>query len=157
MTIGALIAYPWSRLQRARVGRGFSVHSPFAYRFIRGVLRERLPYYCYRSELTQADERRLFRVANFVQPNTVAYVDDCARARRAISLACPRAVEVSDPAQADLTYAIDSLPAEFGGAVYVSNAPRRWPSGAMAFSNGRTVVAFRRRGLPPMRFVLNFK
>ena len=30
--------------QRLRHGRGFGVHSPWAYRFIREVLRERLPY-----------------------------------------------------------------------------------------------------------------
>lgn len=33
--------------QRLRHGRGFGVHSPSAYRFIREVLCERLPYYSY--------------------------------------------------------------------------------------------------------------
>lgn len=152
--IASLLAYPFMCVQRARVGRGFSVHSPFAYRFITRVLRERCHYYCFRDELTDADERRLFRVANFLQPRTVAFVDDCPRARRAVALACPAAVEVADPALADLTYSLDSVPASFR-ALYV-RASRERPADAMIFTNGRTLIALRRPTLPPQRFTLNF-
>ncbi|MDE7335064.1 MAG: hypothetical protein K2N10_01970, partial [Muribaculaceae bacterium] len=104
MTWTALFSYPWRRLQMARVGRGFTVHSPFAYHFIRYVLRERLPYYCFRTEVTSRPGRRLFRVANHFNPSTVAYVGSDPEACRIIRLACPRAQRVADPAAADLVY-----------------------------------------------------
>jgi len=58
--------------QRAVRSRGFGVHSPFAFRFIREVLRQPYAYYCY-SEISRAasdtkDERvakALFRLALF--------------------------------------------------------------------------------------------
>lgn len=152
--IASLLAYPFMCVQKARVGRGFSVHSPFAYRFITRVLRERCHYYCFRDKLTDTDERRLFRVANFLQPHTVAFIDDCPRARKAVALACPDAVEVADPAVADLTYSLDSVPPQFR-ALYV-RATRERPDKAMLFTNGRTLIAFRRNSLPPQRFTLYF-
>ncbi len=51
-----------SRLQRWRHSRGFGVHSPFAFRFITGTLRQPYAYYAY-SRLPQQRQRLLYRVA----------------------------------------------------------------------------------------------
>ena len=79
----------WSRHHRSG---GFGIHSPFAYSFVRTVLRERTPYYAYagigqlvntikngttrrqRREmdlLSERDARLLFRVTNFFNPNRI--------------------------------------------------------------------------------------
>ena len=79
----------WSRHHRSG---GFGIHSPFAYSFVRTVLRERTPYYAYsgigqlvktikegtsrrqRREmdlLSERDTRLLFRVTNFFNPNRI--------------------------------------------------------------------------------------
>ena len=71
------------RWQCWRHGRGFGVHSPFAYRFITETLRERCPYYAYdrleafgRREgpqwLTPRLIRLIFRIINRFQPESVA-------------------------------------------------------------------------------------
>ena len=79
----------WSRHHRSG---GFGIHSPFAYSFVRTVLRERTPYYAYagigqlvdtikegttrrqRREmdlLSERDARLLFRVTNFFNPSRI--------------------------------------------------------------------------------------
>ena len=76
----------WSRHHRSG---GFGIHSPYAYRFVREVWRQRLPYYAYggirqlirtvksmttsrkRRELdliSEPEARLLFRVTNFFNP-----------------------------------------------------------------------------------------
>lgn len=152
--IKRLLAYPLTRLRRARVSRGFSVHSPFAYRFITWVLRERLPYYCFDTQVTTPERQRLFRVVNFVAPSTFALVDDCPEARRIILLAAPRSREVSDPSAADFTYSLDLIPTDFR-ALYVERTGERPPQ-AMVFTNGHCMIAFRHRPLPSQTFTLSF-
>lgn len=151
-----ILTYPWRRFQMARVGRGFSVHSPFAYHFIHFVLRETAPYYCFRDQVVSRAERRLFRVVNHFGPATVAFVGDSAAARRVVGLACPRAAEISDPALADFVFvAADSpLPAAFR-VLYAAHSPQL-PPAAMTFTNGRTLIAVRRPSLPPQSFRLHF-
>lgn len=82
----------WSRHHRSG---GFGIHSPFAYNFVRTVLRERTPYYAYgqigqlvgtikmgttrrqRREmdlLSERDARLLFRVTNFFNPRRILQV-----------------------------------------------------------------------------------
>lgn len=149
---------PVRRLKRYRVGRGFSVHSPFAYYFITRVLRERLPYYCFKAEIVRRDEQRLFRVVNYFRPATVAMVGsgDAERAGRVILKACPHVRFVDNPAEADFTFVgSGEIPADFRGAAYAAGASER-PVGAMTFTNGRILIAVRRRGLPPQHFVLSF-
>ena len=84
------------RLTRIGHSRGFGIQSPWAYRFVTGVVCERSPYYLY-DELLAAmpcnDKRLLrlcrlyFRMANFFQPQTVvdygAATDVCRRYIRA--------------------------------------------------------------------------
>ena len=79
----------WSRHHRSG---GFGIHSPYAYRFVRNVWRQRLPYYAYsglnqlidtissstkrqqRSELdliSKPEAKLLFRVTNFFNPQHI--------------------------------------------------------------------------------------
>ena len=80
-------------LARHHRSRGFGIHSPFAFNFVRNVLREKNPYYCYddldalrhavKDEVRGARHHRvvsfktlkmLFRVANFFTPSQVLQV-----------------------------------------------------------------------------------
>lgn len=161
MTFGGIIKYPWRRFRRYRVGKGFSVHSPFAFYFITQVLRERLPYYCFRSEIKRREERRLFRVVNYFRPARVALQgpegDPClARARKIILKVSPHAEVVASPAEADFTFVSrGEIPEDFRNAAYAVRASRH-PEGAMTFTNGHTLIAVRRHALPPQHFVLSF-
>ena len=79
----------WSRHHRSG---GFGIHSPYAYQFVRGVWRQRLPYYAYdglcqlidtiassstrrqRRELGligKSEAKLLFRVTNFFNPQHI--------------------------------------------------------------------------------------
>lgn len=155
MTPSGLFLWPWLRFQRWRIGMGFSVHSPFAYHLITDVLRERWPYYAFRTEVTDPAERTLFRVAAFVDPRTVAFPEPCPRLERVVALACPRARQVDKTDEADLTVSLDAIPSDFR-ALYCARAPQVSAPGAMSFSNGRALVAFRRRNLPAQAFRLDF-
>lgn len=154
MTLKSLMSWPLLRLKMMRIGRGFTVHSPFAYHFIMTCLREKLPYYAFRKDITDRNGRRLFRVAAYFCPETVCYIGEATEARRIIARACPRAREVSSAA--DFTYAAPAapLPADFN--VLYAEAGAEVPSGAMTFTNGRTIIAVRRHGLPAQPFRLNF-
>jgi len=156
MTLRSLLAYPLLRVKMMRVGHGFTVHSPFAYHFITCVLRERLPYYCFRDEVLTKADRRLFRVAVYFRPRTVAIIGDAPRAREILHLACPHACECADPAAADLTYLAGSRPIPPAFNILYAETPRPLPSAAMTFTNGRTLIAVRRPALPPQSFRLRF-
>ncbi len=148
-----------SKLKRYRVSRGFSVHSPFAYYFITRVLREKLPFYCFKAEVTDRRERVLFRVVNYLRPSTVAFVgaeDAVARARYVVGRACRAATAVADADGADFVYvaAGEALPAGFS-ALYAEGASAK-PADAMTFTNGKELIAVRRRGLPAQNFVVKF-
>lgn len=84
-----LIRYPWVWLRRFRHRRGYGIHSPWAYSFVREVILERTPYYQY-----EALERRhpryvrwlfryhidccrlLFRLSNYAQARHFDIFDD---------------------------------------------------------------------------------
>lgn len=80
---------PLRMYRRWRHGRGFGVHSPFAYHFITEVLRQPLPYYSY-ARIGGRTERTIFRITAFLRPATVA-VAAPRQVREAIALAVPRA------------------------------------------------------------------
>lgn len=75
------------RYKRWRHGRGFGIHSPFAYDFITRTLRERLPYYAYdRFEALAASQRLgvlelkrlrlIFRIAVRFNPASAIIIGD---------------------------------------------------------------------------------
>ena len=81
----------WSRHHRSR---GFGIHSPYAFKFVREVLGERLPFYCYShieelrdnvvklnrglrprtAVITTKDAKQLFRITNHFNPRHILQV-----------------------------------------------------------------------------------
>lgn len=148
-----------SKLKRYRVSRGFSVHSPFAYYFITRVLREKLPFYCFDTYVTDRRDRVLFRVVNYLRPLTVAYIgpdEATARARRIINMVCPKVATVGDAEAADFVYVAPGEMIPDGFLVLYVEAATVCPHQAMTFTNGKTLVAVRRRGLPAQNYTVNF-
>ena len=99
-----LFRRPWIWLSRFRQRKGYGVHSPFAYSFIRGVVLESSAYYPY-ADLAQLHpwwvrwfhlypmqcRRLLFRLANFAEPRTVELRTEDEVAAKYIRAAVPRA------------------------------------------------------------------
>ena len=99
-----LFRRPWIWLSRFRQRKGYGVHSPFAYSFIRGVVLESSAYYAY-ADLAQLHpwwvrwfhlypmecRRLLFRLANFAEPRTVVLRTEDEVAARYVRAAVPRA------------------------------------------------------------------
>ena len=99
-----LFRRPWIWLARFRHRRGYGVHSPFAYAFLRGVVFERDAYYAY-DDLNRLHpwwvrwpraypllcRRLLFRLANYAHPSTVALWGDCPVERAYVKAAVPSA------------------------------------------------------------------
>jgi hypothetical protein len=75
-------------LSRWRHGKGFGIHSPFAYRFVTEVLREQLHYYGYariaehyrhrqhRPHISYHTAKTLFRVINYFSPERIMLVGE---------------------------------------------------------------------------------
>ena len=103
-----LIRKPWIWLSRFRKRKGYGVHSPSAYSFIRGVVLETTPYYAY-EELSRLHpwwvrwgglyplqcRRLLFRLANFAEPKAVVLLTEDEVARQYVAAAVPGAEVVS--------------------------------------------------------------
>ena len=99
-----LFRRPWIWLSRFRQRKGYGVHSPFAYSFIRGVVLESSAYYAY-ADLAPLHpwwvrwfrlypmqcRRLLFRLANFAEPRTVELRTADEVAAKYIRAAVPRA------------------------------------------------------------------
>lgn len=64
------------RIKRAWRSRGFGIHSPFAFRFITCVLRQRSPYYGYDRLRSLADGRSEFRRAALIFRLVCEFVPD---------------------------------------------------------------------------------
>lgn len=83
--------------------RGFGVHSPSAFDFIRHVACERLPYYGYERLAAESPDKRTLaqaklalRVANRLQPRSVAMTGSPAVLATAVRLACSSAEITAD-------------------------------------------------------------
>lgn len=74
------------RIRRTLTTHGYGVHSPFAYRFIREVIGETLPYVEY-GKLPAAADRLQYRVAAFLQPSSVSEIGGASA--KAARMACP--------------------------------------------------------------------
>lgn len=154
-----------SWLKRYRVSRGFSVHSPFAFYFITKVLRDKGRYYCFDTEVTDREERRLFRVTNYLQPRSVCIIgaEGTARALEVMRLACGGIELTDEPAEADMVFAAPDcgpLPADCA-ALYAPRAPHGEVERLLAattagatFESPRVLVAVRRKGVPRMHYAL---
>lgn len=80
----AAIANPLKALSRYRTGKGFGVHSPFAFNFILKVLREKWGYYDYAiidEECSKHEDgikekyaRLTFRIINHFNPDSIALI-----------------------------------------------------------------------------------
>lgn len=107
-------------LDRLRHGRGFGVHSPFAFRFITECLRESLPYYAY-DTITSPVHRLVFRIAVYFRPDTYHI---SGLPPQTVTLACPNASAATPDTASLLVYTADTPPgllaaAVSGGAVVV--------------------------------------
>lgn len=161
-----------SRYLRWRHGRGFGIHSPFAFRFITEVLRQRLPYYGYADIPADRRLRLLYRLVVFFRPVRVAVVSSApemlertvrrASASVAISNADPDfgVFDAADIAVAQMAEAINS-----GGisALILNindeevNALTPLLRQGMTFANSRgTMVVANRGGLPRQDFKVKF-
>ncbi len=87
-------------IKRLLQNRGFGVQSPSAFFFVTQVLKERLPYYAYpaidkaaqKGSHSPAHYRRLFRIANHLQPKNIIVAGDGTEAALcALSAAKPSA------------------------------------------------------------------
>lgn len=163
----SLCKYPLLRLNRSRVARGFSVHSPFAYYFITRVLRERLPFYCFGREITLKDDKLLFRLINHFQPATVCILGTtrAEHARKIIDMARRGITLTPSPADADFVYACadaGTLPL-LCRTLYAPRAPKNErrkllanTTQGMTFANSHALIAVTRPGLPRQHFSLSF-
>lgn len=79
---------------RYRTGRGFGIHSPFAFRFVREVLMEKLPYYVYH-DVSDAGLRLIFRLACYFRPSDVLILGDGADAVAAVLRRYDSSIQIS--------------------------------------------------------------
>lgn len=99
-----LIRRPWIWLLRVRHRKGYGVHSPLTFAFLRGVVYESGAYYAYAQlnalhpwwvrwfQLYPLTCRRLlFRLANYAHPARITLVGDCPTEAAYMSAAVPSA------------------------------------------------------------------
>ena len=99
-----LVRRPWIWIARFRHRRGYGVHSPFAYNFLRGVIFERSPYYAYEhlaclhpwwvrwpQAYPMSCRRLLFRLVNFTHPHTMTLLGNRPVERAYLEAAVPSA------------------------------------------------------------------
>lgn len=137
-------------IKRFRVNRGFTVHSPFAFRFIKLVVRETLPYYDFRT-IRDPYDRLLYRTAVYFNPSTVAV--DAPGAENALAVirrALPSA-RIVDPSEAEFIYAATPHPT----AAVQFLAGSHTVADAVTFNLPRATIAVRRHGVPPASYPLS--
>ena len=137
-------------IRRFRVNRGFTVHSPFAYRFIKLCVRERLHYYAFRN-IHDPYDRLLFRTAVFFHPSVIsASGPDAARAIEIIRLALPGA-QVDDPVNSEFHFG--DAPVK-GPAIQFLKGQHSLPE-LTTFNLPQATIAVCRHGLAPAAYPLS--
>lgn len=96
-----LLTSPFVWLRRIRKRCGYGIHSPYAFKFVTGVIYETLPYRPWQELDTQLPFRYrfrvrkmlhlLFRIANHVQPNLVYVSSPMTEVAEYIKAGCNRA------------------------------------------------------------------
>lgn len=155
---------------RAWRSRGFGVHSPYAYRFITGVLRCDCSYYDYDAIGPDAAARRLYRVLLELAPAAVVrsgpldapLTAACTLAAVAVapSPRCPRSVIVSPGSIVGITY-LRRILASGGSVIFTDLRDTRSSEifaeispCAMTFAGLRLAVLTGAPGLPRQLFPL---
>lgn len=150
--------------------RGHGVHSPFAYRFIRGVLREKTHYYNY-GEIDRLGgdtgwHRLLFRLVCEFEPKQLRAAHLSADERTVVNLADSR---VSMPPEVSVPGHFPAGVIEFCGGNAVATVIRDirterlgWTRlletlhAGMTFTNGTVGIVVERPDLPRQDFRINF-
>ncbi|MDE7375414.1 MAG: hypothetical protein K2N16_01045 [Muribaculaceae bacterium] len=162
-------------LARHRHKRGFGVHSPLAFRFIKDCLCEKTPYYDYTS--LRKDQRLLYRLAAWLQPGQITALGS-ADARPATMACPPKDKRKASPwtgldqvslAVADARGGVGEAVAAIsqGSAVYITNCTKADRAALCAaidssahgqtFSNrSGTLIALPFPGLTPQHFDVAF-
>lgn len=164
---------PFCSIRRWRCSRGYGVHSPFAFRFIRNVLQRNGEYYS-SAEIDRMPAASwlglLFRLVCEFEPTIVQGLATTSE-RKAVSLADSRTKiipKTHNPAIPsifrDLTDAVLMLSDETDIAVFrdIRLHRKEWELAmsalhyGMTFSNGRQGVIVMRYDLPRQDFDINF-
>lgn len=98
--------------------RGFGIHSPFAFDFVRRVIAQPCSYYCYPmlDELAKTENvktsvvRLIFRVALFFRPSQVKYLGVCpVSVVKAVEAACPEPMKSRGPVLSIISAPVSSI------------------------------------------------
>lgn len=155
--------------------RGFGIHSPFAYEFVRKVISQHYAYYCYprltkmakSNSISSRKLRLLFRLALFLHPEKISVYTDTKQAiMDSLRAGAPDVVEAG--ADADLIVTDGSSDTgtlercfREGGTVVVINPSRNreavrriWASSThgMLFRGSGTAIFIGRKCLPHQMF-----
>lgn len=132
------------------MSRGFTVHSPFAFRFVRLVVRETLPYYDFHT-IRDPYDRLLYRTAVYFNPATVAASGPGAdKALDILHRALPSA-RIVNPSEAEMLFT--SLPHSSASVQFLPGG-QQIPD-AVNFCLPKATIAVRRRGVPPASYPLS--
>lgn len=132
------------------MNRGFTVHSPFAYRFIKLVVREKLPYYAFR-QIRDPYDRLLFRTAVYFHPSLISVSGPhAAHALEILRQALPNAQVVPD---SDSEFHYGDKPAE-GPRIQFLSGRHVLPS-LTTFNLPGATIALSRHNLPPQAYPLS--
>lgn len=159
----------WRSFLRWRSGRGFGIHSPFAYRFVTEVLHQPCAFYAYDRLGPQPQVRLMVRLMAAFRPRRVALVECGGLLRQAVRMADSR-VPVSNVTEGADLVAVDCsrvspeaveamLCAEPRPHALLLNcpAPPQLQGYGMTFANARgTVVVASYKHLPRQDFEVRF-
>lgn len=136
-----LIRRPWIWLLRVRHRKGYGVHSPITFAFLRGVVYEQDAYYAY-AQLNALHpwwvrwfrlypltcRRLLFRLANYIHPARITLVGDCPTEAAYLSAAVPSAKLEQLSSTSPLSVATDLLFLSHHSLANMATAPIELPT-----------------------------